>query len=134
MQKPINNCPKEQNALLHFENTLKNPNFIPVMINFYQIVQTSTLELNINRYDKCKLSYRDISNEANLRRVCVLIKNINMTIIVIITRSQENATPFAKGTKVIFMSELKEMKGPQSHEDQIKRLKSSIHTCLRLTK
>ena len=57
-----------------------------------------------------------------------------MTIIVIISRSQENAKLFLKRTKVIFKSELREIKGPQNHEDSIKRLTSTIHTCLQLTK
>lgn len=51
-----------------------------------------------------------------------------MTIIVIISRSQENAKPFVKRTKVIFKPELREIKGPQNHEDSIKRLTSSRHT------
>lgn len=48
-----------------------------------------------------------------------------MTIIVIISRPQENAKPFVKRTKVIFKPELREIKGPQNHEDSIKRLTSN---------
>jgi len=49
MQKS-ENCTKEQNALIHFETTLKNPNLTPVMIIFYQIAKTSILELNVKIY------------------------------------------------------------------------------------
>lgn len=68
------NCTKEQNALLHFETTLKNPNLTPVMIIFLSDSVDKHLRAQYQNslLRQCKLSYRDISNEALITmRVCV---------------------------------------------------------------